>query len=88
MGPGLTRETLEKSSQNSPILLLIFSGSMPWAFHVYIYICLKVVSHYDLSGLSTSVMGFQQWGWVVVLSNFILNILNFLTLKRPLTASR
>ena len=36
-------------------------------YSVYIYTLLKVVSYYDLSVLSMSVMGFQKkfgWGWV------------------------
>ena len=47
-----------KSSQNGPILVLIFRGSIPCVF-----LCvrlLKVVSHYDLSVLSMSVRGFQK----------------------------
>ena len=44
-----------KSSQNSPILALVFGV----VFHVY-FVCIEVVSHYDLSVLSMSAMGFQK----------------------------
>ena len=47
-----------KSSQNSPTLV-IFWGSTPCVFCVYTCYT-KVVSHHDLSVLSTSVMGFKK----------------------------
>ncbi len=36
-----------KSSQNSPTLILIFCGSIPCVFCVYVYV-IKGCSHYDL----------------------------------------
>ena len=50
-----------KSSQNSPKLVLIFWGSIPCVFCLYIKnMLLKVVSHFDLSVLSISVIGLQK----------------------------
>ena len=66
MGPGVSRKFLcGKSSQNSPKPVLIFWSSIPCVFFVYTLI--KVVSYYDLSVLSMSVMGFQKkkFGWGV-----------------------
>ena len=40
------------------MLVLIFWGSIPCVFRLYTLV--KVVSHYDLSVLSMSVMGFQK----------------------------
>ena len=55
-----------KIAQNYHILVLIIWGSVPCAF--FVSTLLKVVSHYDLSVLSTSVMRFQKrldgGGWV------------------------
>ena len=61
-----------KSSQNSSKPVLIFWSSIPFVFCLYTCIgptLLKVVSYYDLSVLSMSVMGFQKKfdgvdGWV------------------------
>ena len=56
VGPDLTlKKIIEKSSENSPILVLIFVAC---AFCLYTF--LKVVRHYGLSVLSMSVMGFPQ----------------------------
>ena len=54
-----------KSSQNSPILVLIFLDCIPCAFCLGNTL-LKVVSHYDLSVPSMSVMGFpkQNKNWI------------------------
>ena len=65
MGPGLTRIFFGKLSQNSSKPVQIFWSSIPYVF--CLYTLLKVVSYYDLSVLSMSVMGFQKkfgWGWV------------------------
>ena len=51
---------LGKSSQNSSKPVLIFFSSIPCVF--CLYTLLKVVSYYDLSVLSMSVMGFQKKG--------------------------
>ena len=52
---GLTWEKIGKSSQNSPTLALTSWGSIPSVFSML----LQVVSHYDLSVLSISVMGYR-----------------------------
>ena len=64
VGPILTR-IFFKSSQNSPKPVLIFWSGIPCVFCLYNYTLLKVVSYYDLSVLSMSVMGFQKklGGW-------------------------
>ena len=54
------KKLIEKSSQNSPILVLIFWFSVLCVCCVYIYTLLKGVGHYDMSVLSMSVMGFQK----------------------------
>ena len=55
---------LFKSSQNSSKPVLIFWSSIPCI--LFVYTLLKVVSYYDLSVMSMSVMGFQKkFGWVV-----------------------
>ena len=59
VGPGLARNFfLGKSSQNSSKPVLIFWSSTPCV--LCLYTLLKVVSYYDLSVLSMSVMGFQK----------------------------
>ena len=64
MGPGLSEFVFGKSSKNTPIPVLIFWSST----------MLKVVSYYDLSVLSMSVMGFQKRsldvGWVDLKKKF------------------
>ena len=47
---------------------------------------LKVVSYYDLSVLSMSVMGFQKkkFGWLSALCKFILDFWNFFNFAKPL----
>ena len=55
---GLVQVTLEKKLENSPILVLIFWGSI-----LFVYTLLKVIGHYDLSVLSMSVMRFQTKSW-------------------------
>ena len=66
MDPGVTRNFFcGKSSQNSPKPVLISWSSIPCVF--FAYTLLKVVSYYDLSVLSMSVMGFPKKsldGWV------------------------
>ena len=53
-----------KSSKNSPKPVLIFWSSIPCILSVYTLV--KVVSYFDLSVLSMSVMGFQKkFGWGV-----------------------
>ena len=52
------KNIIGKSSQNSPILVLIFRSSIP---SVFCYTLLKVVS-YDLSVLSMSVMFLKKIG--------------------------
>ena len=68
-------------------------SSIPCVFCLYIYTLLTVVSYYDLSVLSMSVMGFQKkvrmegggGGWVGwALSKFILDFLNFFNFAKPL----
>ena len=55
------KKRIGKSSQNSPIIVLIFVGSMPCVFCLYVFVLLKVVSHDDLSVLSVHVRdGFQK----------------------------
>ena len=59
---------VEKSFQNSSKPVQIFWSSIPYVFCLYIHVyCVKVVSYYDLSVLSMSVMGFQKkrMGWWV-----------------------
>ena len=60
VGPCLTRNfvVVGKSSQNSPKPVLIFWSSIPCAF--CLYTLFKVVSYYDLSVFSMSMMGFQK----------------------------
>ena len=65
----LEKNKIRKSSQNSPILVLIFWGSIPCVFCVYNTL-LKVVNDYDLS--APSVMGFRKSldrGWQGVVSS-------------------
>ena len=84
VGPGLTRKKIVgKSSQNSPIPVLIFWTSIPC-----LHTLLTVVSHYDLSVLSMSVMGFQNkligvgWGgWGELYSVLFWNFGIFQTAK-------
>ena len=72
-----------KSSQNSSKPVLIFWSCIP---HV-------VVSYYDFSVLSMSVMGFQKksldggWvgGWGEVYPSFFLGFLEFFNLAKPLS---
>ena len=55
-----------KSSQNSLIPVLLFWSSRPYTICIlFVYTFVKVVSYYDLSVLSISVMGFKKmWsGW-------------------------
>ena len=58
---------------------------------LYVYTLLKVVSYYDLSVLSMSVMGFQKkisdGGWVSGVSSIqvFLDFLNFFNFAKPLT---
>ena len=54
-----------KLSQNSPKPVLIFWSSTPCVFCLYVTL-LKVVSYYDLSVLSMSVMGFKKKVWMGV----------------------
>ena len=56
MGSGLTwKKRIGESSKNSAILVLIF-----WVVYNVCFVCmlLKVVSHYDSSVSSMSLMGF------------------------------
>ena len=53
----LTKIIIGKSSQNGPILTLIFRGSISCVFSGTL---LKIVSLYDLSVLPISVVGFQK----------------------------
>ena len=51
------------------------------------YTLLKVVSYYDPSVLSMSVMGFQKksvGGWVGAVSSFILDFWKFVNFAKPL----
>ena len=56
---------------------------------LFVYALLKVVSYYDLSVLSMSVMGFpKKFGWVLSsIQVFFLDFWNFLTLQSPLPSS-
>ena len=60
-----------KSSQNSSKPVPIFwSSSRPIQCVFCLYLLLNVVSYYDLSVLSVSVMAFQKnWMWVVGVSS-------------------
>ena len=66
---------------------MIFWDSIPCVFCVYI---LNVVSHYYLSVLSISVMGFQKsldrevGGWLEVYPVFLVHFLNFFNFAKPL----
>ena len=51
------------SSQNSSEPVLIFWSGIPYVCCLYNYTLIKVVSYYDLSVLSMSVMGFQKKVW-------------------------
>ena len=53
-----------KSSQNSSKLVLIFLNSTPCMCLLFVCTLLKVVTYYDLSVLSMSVMGFQKEVWM------------------------
>ena len=48
---------LGKSSQNSPILVLTYCGSIQCVFRLYKYV---IISHYDLGVMSKSVIGLKQ----------------------------
>ena len=63
MGPGLTRR--KNDLGNCPrIVLPVLMFWVPCI--VCVYTLLQVVSHYDLTVLSMSVMGFQKkFGWCV-----------------------
>ena len=59
-------------------------------YSVCIYTLIKVVSYYDLSVLSMSVMGFQKKVWMgggCGLSKFFLDFLNFFNFTKPLNLS-
>ena len=67
MGPGLSEFFVFGGNRPKPVL--IFWSSIP---------LLKVVSYYDLSVLSMSVMGFQKkFGWVFSSIQFYLGFLEF-----------
>ena len=78
VGPGLTRNFFffGKSSQNSSKPVLIFWSSIPLCI-LSVYTLIKVVSYYDLSVLSMTVMDFQKkldgvGGWGKVYLGFFL----------------
>ena len=78
-----------KLSQNSSKPVQIRWSSMPYVLCLYNYTLLKVVSFYDLSVLSMSVMGFQKkldgGGWVGwALSKFLFRFLDFFNFAKPL----
>ena len=68
MGPelqvSLGKQKLENRPQNSPMLILMFGGWGGGGGGSIVYFLLKVVSHYDWSVLSMSVMGFQKNVWI------------------------
>ena len=78
-----------KSFQNSSKPVLIFWSSIPYIciLSVYTQFLIKVVSYYDLSVLSMSVMGFQKkkfgWGWVGRVRSIQVFFGIFLTLQSP-----
>ena len=75
-----------KSSQNSSKPVVIFWSSIPYVFCLYIPCTLKVVSYYDMSVLSMSVMGFQKkkFGWDVSSIQVYFGFSEFfLTLQSP-----
>ena len=80
---------LGKSSQNSSKPVLIFWSSIPYVpvFCLYNYTLITVVSYYDLSVLSMSVMGLKKkfvWGWVDGVYPILFWIFGiFLTLQSP-----
>ena len=58
----LGKKSIGKSSQNSPIRVLIFWSSIPcrpYLYNLFVYQLMEVVSYYELSVLPMSVMGFQ-----------------------------
>ena len=77
---------LGKSSQNSSKPVQIFGSSIP-----YVYTLLKVVSYYDLSVLSMSVIGLQKkvWmGWVGGWVSSIQVFFGFFNFAKPLLPNR
>ena len=97
VGPGLTRIffVFGKSSQNSSKPVLIFWSSIPCVLCLYIQCTLlKVVSYYDLSVLSMSVIGFQKkkfgWGWVDGVSSIqvYFGFLEFFNFAKPLKVAK
>ena len=92
---GLTRgKNPGKSSENSPIFVLIFGVAYTMCI-LFVCTLLKVVGHYDLSVLSLSVMGFQNKlkslyiGWVDWVSyiQFLLDFSNLFNFAKPLNQS-
>ena len=87
------KKNIGKSSQNSPIPVLIFCSSIP-CVSVCIYTLLDIVSHYDLSVLSGSVMGFPQkkFGWGggggVSSIQFYFGYLDFFNFAKPLSSMK
>ena len=84
-----------KSSQNSSKQVLILWSSIPCICILSVYTLLKVVSYYDWSVLSMSVMGFKKkygWGagmggwvggWDELYQSLFWILLIFLTLQSP-----
>ena len=78
-------------SQNSPKLVLIFSASKAYRAY-FVDKLLKVVSHYDLSVLFMSVMGFKKnpkvWmgmgGWDEIYPVLCVNFWNYLKPRKAL----
>ena len=79
---GCVHKKIGKSSQNSPIQVLIFCGSMPCVFSSHT--SLNVVSHYDFSVLFMAVMG--KLG--DLFHFFFLTLLSHLTIWMPLSVPR
>ena len=55
---------------------------------LFVYTLLKVVSYYDLSVLSMSVMGLKKngWGWMGGVCSIHFYFLNFFNFAKPLTS--
>ena len=65
VGPGLNLNFFGKSSQNGSKPVVIFGSSIQCVFCLYTpCTMLKVVTYYDLSVLSMSVMGFHKKVWM------------------------
>ena len=74
--------------ENHPKIVLNQYRYLGVVYHMYVYTLLKVVSYYDLSVLSMSMMGFQKKSLdgESYPSFFFVDFLNFFNFAKPLTA--